>query len=87
MGKNKWLSLFSAVVASSVPRSGVDEEESDVQTGLVLSSLYMVGSGIFPVGMDTSDMLEGASMRGILIESAILGKCLSLSMGNLSGND
>ena len=67
MGKNKWLRLFSAVVASSVPRSGVDEEESDVQTGLVLSFIYSVEGGNLSKWGGVPRQARGTSMGENLI--------------------
>lgn len=41
----------------------MDEEESDVQAGQVLSSLYMVEDGGLPKLGKYQDRLEGSSMR------------------------
>lgn len=63
----------------------MDEEESDVQAGQVLSSLYMVEDGKNPNWAKYQDLLVESSMRKVLRDSAIFGICLGLSMRLYSG--
>ena len=63
----------------------MDEEESDVQAGQVLSSLYRVGDGKIPNWAKYQDLLVESSMRKVLRDSAIIGLCLGLSMRLCSG--
>ena len=63
----------------------MDEEESDVQAGQVLSSLYMVEDGKILNWAKYQDLLVESSMRKVLKDSAIFGICLGLSMRLDSG--